>query len=143
LTDEITNSDDVIDFRDITARVEELTAERDGWVSGAPDGSETPDPEGWRSYNPDEADELDNLEGILAETKSYGGDHQWQGDWYPGVMIRESHFEDYARQLADDIGAIDSDAGWPNSFIDWEKAADALKMDYGTVDFDGVEYYYR
>jgi hypothetical protein len=59
------------------------------------------------------------------------------------ALIRDSYFEDYARQLAEDIGAIDSKASWPNNHIDWEDATDALKQDYTEVDFDGVSYWIR
>jgi hypothetical protein len=45
--------------------------------------------------------------------------------------------------LAEDIGAVQSDLHWPNRCIDWEQAADELKMDYTTVDFAGVTYYLR
>jgi len=41
-------------------------------------------------------------------------------DWgYGAHLIREDYFEDYARELAEDIGAIDRDANWPLSYIDW------------------------
>ena len=87
--------------------------------------------------------ELATLEALLEEIKGYGGDHQWRGDWYPGSMIRDSNFEDYAQELADDIGAIDRNASWPCNCIDWERAARELQMDYTSVDYDGVTYWYR
>lgn len=31
---------------------------------------------------------------------------------------------------------------WPYNCIDWEKAANELKQDYSTVDFEGETYYY-
>jgi len=66
------------------------------------------------------------------------------GDARYGVtLIPESEFEDYARELAEDIGAVDSDYGWPHSCIDWKQAADELRMDYSSVTFDGVDYLYR
>lgn len=65
-------------------------------------------------------------------------------DWTHGAtLIRDSYFEEYARQLAEDIGAIDPKAGWPNTFIDWEAAAEALQQDYTQVEFDGVTYWIR
>lgn len=42
--------------------MDELRAERAAWVIGAPDGTETPDPEGWERDNPDDAAELARLE---------------------------------------------------------------------------------
>jgi chromosome segregation ATPase len=60
-----------------------------------------------------------------------------------GPLIRESYFTEYAQQLAEDLGAISANAPWPACHIDWDAAAEELKMDYSTVDFDGVTYYYR
>ncbi len=56
------------------------------------------------------------------------------------TLVHERYFEDYARQLAEDTGAIDDDAHWPATHIDWPAAADELKMDYTELDVevDGV-----
>jgi hypothetical protein len=65
-------------------------------------------------------------------------------DWqYGETFIAEYAFEDHARELAEDIGAIDSNASWPLSYIDWPAAADALRMDYSAVEIDGTTWYYR
>lgn len=65
-------------------------------------------------------------------------------DWeYGETLIRDSYFEDYARELAEDIGAISGDEKWPLNHIDWESAADELRQDYFSVDFDGVDYWIR
>ena len=45
------------------------------------------------------------------------------------------------RQMAEDIGAISGDESWPLNYIDWAAAAEALQMDYTSIDFDGVEYW--
>jgi len=58
-------------------------------------------------------------------------------------FIDEDYFEDYAREFAEDIGAIESDASWPCTHIDWEAAADDLRMDFTEVDFDGQTYLVR
>lgn len=64
--------------------------------------------------------------------------------WTYGVtLIRDSYFEDYAQQMAEDIGAINRDATWPLNHIDWEAAAEALKGDYTSAEFDGVTYWAR
>lgn len=59
------------------------------------------------------------------------------------AMIHERYFTEHAEQLADDIGAIDRDAGWPLTYIDWEAAARDLKVDYTEVTFGGHTYYWR
>jgi len=49
------------------------------------------------------------------------------------TMIPEDEFEDYAQQLAEDIGAIGKDNQWPLNCIDWEDASEELKNDYSEV----------
>ena len=124
----ISNSEDVIDSRDVIARLEELRDERDSAES----------PEAWAEENAGDADELTALEALAEEGEGCA-------DWQHGAgLIRESYFEDYARELAEDIGAIGRGMQqWPLHCIDWEKAADELKMDCTAVDFDGVTYYVR
>jgi antirestriction protein len=65
-------------------------------------------------------------------------------DWeYGAQLIAEHYFEDYARELAEDIGALPRDYTWPTSCIDWEQAARELQMDYTPVEFLGTTYYVR
>jgi len=137
-TDEITNSQEIIDSRDVIARIEELQADRDNCVSGAPDGTETPDPEGWAENFPDEAAELAALESLAEEASGYAAD--WQ---HGEALIRDSYFKEYAEQLAEDCGMIQAGATWPNNCIDWDEAARQLQQDYTEVDFDGVAYWIR
>ena len=73
-----------------------------------------------------------DLKDVVRETEPYGAE-----------MIREDEFQDYARTLAEDIGAIDDEARWPAHCIDWKRAADELSMDYSSVTIAGVDYYYR
>lgn len=131
-TKEITNSDDVIDVRDVIARFEELENE-------LPEDAETNEDEEVRNQYED----LAVLRTLLEDLAGNGGDEEWRGAWYPVSLIRESHFRTYAEELAEDIGAINKDAGWPNMHIDWDAAADALLIDYSEVEFDGVTYYFR
>lgn len=64
--------------------------------------------------------------------------------WNDGVyLIGEDNFEEYAKQFAEDIGAISGDEHWPATCIDWEKAASELQFDYSSVEFDGETYWYR
>ena len=59
------------------------------------------------------------------------------------TLISESYFVKYAAQYADDIGAIDRNASWPLTHIDWEAAAEELKSDFTTVEIDGDTYYFN
>lgn len=99
--------------------------------------------DGIMGLDDDETEELETLENLLKELKGCGGDEQWEGDWYPITLIRDSYFEDYAQELAEECGLVNTNANWPNNCIDWEKAARELQWDYSAVDFDGVTYWYR
>ena len=119
--DPIDNGQDIIDSRDVIERVAELTKKAED--VGLTD---------------EERDELDALADLASEAEGY------TSDWvYGEALIRDSYFEEYARELADDIGAIDANASWPLGCIDWERAASELQQDYTSVDFDGVTYWTR
>lgn len=79
----------------------------------------------------------------LRELKDQIGESRGKISEDGGPFIREDCFEDYARELAEEIGAIPDDASWPCTCIDWEQAADELKMDYTSVEWGGDTYYYR
>lgn len=59
------------------------------------------------------------------------------------ILIADSHFENYARELAEDLGAIPNDYSWPASHIDWEAAADSLKMDYMEITLGTYSFWTR
>jgi hypothetical protein len=129
---EITNSEDVIDLRDVTDRVEHLEQLRQSGPVDLGDDNDTDQDVLFA--------ELASLESLLDELRGNGGDHDWRGDWYPLLLVRDSYFEDFARQEAEDLDLIKSDARWPYTCIDWKRAARELQMDYTTVEFDGVTY---
>ncbi len=62
---------------------------------------------------------------------------------YGAAVIADSYFEEYAQQLADDLGLINSEANWPTCHIDWEAAADSLKQDYTSFTFAGQDWWVR
>lgn len=116
---------DIIDVRDIIARVEELRESVEGEV-----------------VIQDEYEELKTLEELLSNLCGYGGDEQWEGDWYPVTLIARSYFVDYCEEMVKDIGDLPQNI--PSYLaIDWQATADNLEVDYSTVDFDGDEYLYR
>lgn len=85
-------------------------------------------------FGTDEQEELEELDGLESEIGR---------GWRDGeTMIPEYEFEDYARELADDIGGTKDDV-WPYTCIDWERAAKELAMDYTTVSYQGSDYYVR
>ena len=154
----ITNHDDIIDIRDVIERFEELreeltekheagqfASEFDDWIANSRDNSDpvyAVFPGGGHEVQSN-IEEFYKLRALLEECKGNGGDEQWEGDWYPVTLIRESHFQDYAQELAEEIGAVNANATWPNNCIDWEQAARELQYDYTGIEFDGVTYYTR
>ncbi len=126
----ISNDDDMIDSRDVIARIEHLSALRQPGPVDLDDDNDTDQDTLFA--------ELAALEALQAEAEGYSPD--WQ---YGATLIRDSYFETYAEELAEDIGAIDRNASWPLNHIDWKAAAEALQQDYTSVEFDGVTYWVR
>ena len=117
---EISNTQDTIDSRDIQERIDYLEAL----------GEDEED------IDEDEKEELEKLQAFKEEADA--------SEWDFGVaFIHEDYFEDYAREFAEDIGAIGKDTQWPATHIDWDAAANELQMDYSSAKFDGVTYYFR
>lgn len=138
---DISNADDTIDSRDVIARIEELESDYSDLLEAAEglDGDELREAQAEiNDWNDSEGLELEALRKLAKEGEDYAP------DWLHGeTLIRDSYFEDYAQELAEDIGAINSNATWPNNCIDWERAARELRMDYTSIDFDGVTYWIR
>ena len=180
----ISNQEDVIDSRDVIARIEELEREREEAMEADEERAEElreerrlfdgePVLEGesvndacreyeWAQAYPDDAAELAQIEELtddgtprvlwdasadgeeLKTLKTLADQCEGYGDWRHGeTLIRESYFRDYAMQLADDLGAVPDNVGWPLTCIDWERAARELQMGYTEVDYDGVSYFIR
>jgi hypothetical protein len=140
---DITKYDNIIDVRNIIARIEELepAVAADGEID------HEYEPAKFAEYvahsELPEAKELQSFYVLMADLCGNGGDEQWRGDWYPITMIRDSYFKDYAQELAEDCGMIQAGATWPNNCIDWDEAADQLRQDYTSVEFHGVTYWVR
>ena len=123
--EDVDNTNDIIDSRDIIERITDLT-------------DRTEDPDQVDPLDEDETRELAQLKALADEASGYPADRQ-----YGEALIRDSYFTQYAEQLADDIGAIKADAGWPLDYIDWEAAAEALQVDYSTVEHGNITYWIR
>jgi hypothetical protein len=64
------------------------------------------------------------------------------------TMIVDSYFENYAREVAEEFGCIDTKGNcmtdqWPYNCIDWEKASEELQQYYISVEFDGETYWIK
>jgi hypothetical protein len=117
-TNEISNTDDVIDSRDVIERIAALESAS-------------------TFLDADQIAELNALQALAEQGEDCG-------DWKHGeTLIRETYFQEWAQDFAEDIGAVERDVKWPYTCIDWEHAARELKYDYTTIDFDGVDYLIR
>jgi hypothetical protein len=115
----------MLDTRDLQRRLDELQDMADAHEE---------DPENEPELDEEEASELAELVTLSDEVS----------EWHDGAtLIPVSDFEDYARDLADDLGMIPSDAAWPLTCIDWEKAAGELEQDYSEVTYLGTDYLVR
>lgn len=88
----------------------------------------------------DVSDETSELKALndLAEEGSY------TSDWHHGTsLIADEYFEEYAKQFAEDVGYVKRDVNWPYTHINWEAAADELKQDYFSVEYEGTTYWIR
>lgn len=165
---DINNAHDTIDSRDIDERIEELEGERETLESDVEEAQEAYDDfifdrDDSDGESDDERTDGDTLEANLsaakealaawikidepelATLKAFRDELEpYCSDWHHGeTLIRDSYFKEYAQELAEDIGAINRDAQWPNNCIDWDKAARELQMDYTSAEFDGVTYWAR
>ena len=112
---EITSDDDHIDTRDVLKLIEE-----------------------WED-DPDYADQVASLKKLIELVEDYAEDSAQDGVF----LIQDSCFEEYAQELAEDIGAINKSSQWPNYCIDWEWAARELQIDYSSTEWEGVTYWFR
>lgn len=147
-----------LDTRDLAKRKDELEDLRTALADAreALDDHKTKD----RPEDDDEQDafdeERDELEDAVSSAESEFGDDEVEelkaleelesevSEWTDGnTLIPESEFEDYARQTAEDIGAIPDNAQWPCTCINWKEAADELRQDYSEVEFQGTTYLVR
>lgn len=108
----VDNRQDILDSRDVIARIEELELEIEDAES-----QDSPDEELL-------ADLRDELVPLQALAKEGEGCYGWQDG---AILIRDSYFEEYARGFAEELG-MDSESRWPYTCIDWEKAASELQL---------------
>lgn len=131
-------TDDVFDSRDVIERIAELISD---WEESTGDtfADYTLSTDDFAAgLGEDDAEELAALLAFQTEAERDVAD--WQ---YGETFISDSYFETYAQELAKDIGAIAPDASWPLNRIDWEAAADDLRIDYTSFEFQGYTYWAR
>ena len=117
---------DIIDVRDIIARVEELREMNNSEEE---------------SRSIEENAELETLENLLSDLCDNGCDEQWEGDWYPVTLIREGYFEKSMDEMIADCYPDLSNA--LPCFVTVTLDYEMLKQDYTECEFEGEMYYYR
>lgn len=150
MTNPIDNTDDIIDSRDIIARIEDLEGDLQAAHEENAEGHNL-DFEAWliavtQDTSPahchehyDAVHELLMLRAVREQAESYG-------DWEHGeTLINEAYFTKYIEVLIDDCYDLPKEltsGNWPyrHISIDYEAAAEEAKQDYTEIDFDGVAY---
>ena len=139
------NQDEIIDSRDIIARIEELEGELDAVKednAGMPLIEETWE---WIDVNvkqwheSDEGIELKELQALAAECEGYS-------DWSHGTeLIREDYFVEHITRIIDDCYELPRGDGWPYTHLtmDYEAAAKDAEQDYALVSFGNQDYFIR
>jgi len=154
MAESIDSNADIIDIRDVIARVEELREEREPLEAEYNEVNESDDKDSdeavhdallaakeelddWDSEN---YAELKSLQDLLESCKRRGGDEQWEGDWYPISLIRDSYFNEAMDEMVEECYTLPKDLPfWMTITYDYE----ALKQDYTSVEFNGVTYWVR
>lgn len=135
--EEINNSQNIIDSRDIIERIKELECILSEVWGDNPDLWLEKNSENIASDYYDEAKEFVELKNLESEASEHS-------DWKDGqTLIRDSYLSDYAKEFAIDIGAIPDPNNWPINHIDWESAVDELKNDFVEVYFAEEAYWIR
>lgn len=154
--------DDVIDSRDVIARLEELDAERQALEDATDEARDAYDYH--NSEDTEEGPEWEALqEAIKAQVdwnesaeadewnalKRLADQCEHVADWIHGeTLINEDYFTKYIENLIDDCYEMPKEmnsGNWPyrHMTMDYEAAAEEAKVDYEEVDFDGTTFFIR
>lgn len=168
----ISNTDNVIDSRDIIKQIDELTGDFQALVDDI-EAAETDeeremafdDLATWLIGHTEIVPDLEALDGITFDDVSDWAEsddaHELKAllaladeadcspDWsYGETLIHEDYFTDYIEKLINDCYELpkefnSGDWPWRHMTLDYEAAADEAKQDYMEVNFDGATYYIR
>ena len=151
-----TNTDNVIDSRDVIARIQELEDELealmerqrdldDAIIDAAAQDQDTAPlwverdrvHQEMKDWYDSDGQELAALRALAAEAADYAD------VWLHGAtLISLEYWPTYAQELVEDIGDLPRNI--PSYIvIDWEATAGNLQADYTEVDFDGATYLVR
>lgn len=121
MNESISKYDNIIDSRDVDARISDLSnmVEDD-------------------TIDEEEKEELGALLKLKEQAEGYASD--WP---YGCALINDDYFSEYAQDLAHDLGYAEEAGNWPYTCVDWEKAARELQHDYTSVEFNGQTFWVR
>jgi len=114
----VDNTQETLDSRDIQERIDELQEIDQAKI---------------------EEYETEELNHLLKIKESVGDDESWG---FGITFIRDSYFEEDSEEFAYGCGDVDRN-GMIASYVNWEEFADSRKMDFESIEFDGIEYWYR
>lgn len=87
----------------------------------------------------DLVDNLEEIEDFCDELENNAPDFN-----YGSAVIHENFFTEYARDLVIEIDALPNDLpAYIENNIDWDGVAEAIKIDYAEVTYNGESYYVR
>lgn len=160
------SGDNTIDSRNVIARQEELQSELDALTEALEDAEKelsdflTASNESEDGYEEEverltdavndakdalelfDRDELEALDSLVSEAES-------SPDWtYGETLIHDDYFVEYTEELVNECWEMPKEfnsGNWPwnHMTMDWDSAAEELKRDYMSVDFEGHTYWIR
>jgi len=131
----ISTNQNLISSFDIIAQLEFLQADRERVAKHRLWDDWTKEPNALTSWDEHYGKELAMWEKLNDQLSRFP-------HWASGTaLIRDSHFPEYAKEQAYDLGDLKRDAKLISDCVDWDKVAELLKQDYFQVDIDGVTYW--
>ena len=139
LADRVTPYTDIIDSRDVIELIEQLEGEIEALREERNElGEDRID------RKDDISQELKELQEQLEPLKALAEEAGSSPDFTFGeTLIADSYFEEYAKELAEELGYLSKEVHWPHTAIDWGKAAEELKQDYFSLEFAGEIFWIR
>ena len=133
---------DILDTRDLDKEIEELETTEEEYNELFDEYLPTTSMDNAAQKASDESgldhEDRHRLNALRAFKEELEGYCDWM---YGETLVAEDDFTEYAEELASDIYSLETH--WPYNHIDWDAAAEALKVDYTEADLEGSTYYVR
>ena len=145
INSEVFDSRDLIEYRDIIAEDvvnlynTYMTEVDEDWEEVSDIEDVNFDEHKFVEDNQDEVDEYRTITEFCEEIDSCCPDFE-----YGVAIIHKNYFEDYCRDLVEDIGDLPGNLpDYIRNNINWEGIADDLMVDYSEAEYNGDTYYFR